>query len=289
MAQPRKYLDFAGRLRRLLLAGITVVALALVMPANILLAETPEVLVELDREQIFVGETVHYRVLLNHCGMQAEPDMSDFKQFDVRLVSRREIQTTQIIDDGRQRQRVVRMGPLYEYQLTPHIAGSVHVPAPSAEIDGKTYLGQTLTLKVTEIEDQDLVHLEMSFEPESVYPMQPFRLRLTLAVKGLPDPASETDPLKLRRALPSLTIPWADDEQLDDALHREPSRVGRNHKCADAAFLGSGGIGNREQNTVICNRCVAGPDLAAVDAPSIAVFLRPRADHTCVRTGVGLG
>ena len=223
MAQPRTYLDSAGRLRRLLLAGITVATLLVMMPSHILLAETPEVLVELDREQIFVGETVHYRVLLNHCGMQAEPDMSDFKQFDVRLVSRREIQTTQIIDDGRQRQRVVRMGPLYEYQLTPHMAGNVHVPAPSAEIDGKTYLGQTLTLKVTEIEDQDLVHLEMSFEPESVYPMQPFRIRLTLAVKGLPDPASGTDPLKLRRTLPSLTIPWANDEQLDDALQpKEP-------------------------------------------------------------------
>ncbi len=217
MAQSRTYLDSIRRRRHL--AGITIAILLVMMPWHGLLAETPQVLVELDREQIFVGETVHYRVLLNHCGMQAEPDMSDFKQFDVRLVSRSEIQSTRIIG----RQRLVRMGPLYEYQLRPRMTGSLHVPAPSVEIDGKTYVGQTLTLKVSEIEDQDLVRLEMSSEPESVYPMQPFRIRLTLAVKGLPDPASETDPLQLRRALPSLTIPWADDEQLDDALEpKEP-------------------------------------------------------------------
>jgi hypothetical protein len=91
------------------------------------------------------------------------------------------------------------------------------------EIDGKTYVGQKLTLTVSEIEDQDLVHLKMSIEPESVYPMQPFRIRLTLTVKGIPAPASETDPLKLRRLLPSVTIPWADDKQLDEALSpKEP-------------------------------------------------------------------
>jgi hypothetical protein len=103
------------------------------------------------------------------------------------------------------------------------MTGILEVPAPTVEIDGKTYVGQKLTLTVSEIEDQDLVHLKMSIEPESVYPMQPFRIRLTLTVKGIPAPASETDPLKLRRLLPSVTIPWADDKQLDEALSpKEP-------------------------------------------------------------------
>jgi len=201
------------------LAGIAIATLLVMLQSLSLLAETPQVLVELDQTQIFVGETVHYRVLLNNCGMQAAPEMSGFEQFDVKLVSRTRIQSTRILN-GR---RLDRIGPLYEYQLTPRMAGTLTVPGPSVEIDGKTYVGQTLTLKVSDIEDQDLVRLKMSTDPESVYPMQPIRIRLTVAVKGLPAPVSETDPLQLRRVLPSLTIPWADDEQLDDALEpREP-------------------------------------------------------------------
>lgn len=203
--------------------GSALALLTVMLPFHTLWGEPPEVLVELDRDQVFVGEAVQYRVLLNHCGMQAEPDMSGFTQFDVKLVNRSEIETTRILDDGRQRQRVVRVGPLFEYQLTPRAAGNIQVPAPRVEIDGKTYAGQTLRLKVSEIEAQDLVYLAVTTDPESVYPMQPLRIRLTLAVKGLPDPASDTDPLQLRRPLPSLTIPWADDKQLDDALQpQEP-------------------------------------------------------------------
>jgi len=186
-------------------------------------AETPEVLVELTREQVYVGEAVNYRVMLNHCGMQAEPDMSKFTGFDVKLVNKVQIQNARIISKDGQRQRVIEIGPLYEYELTPHATGTIQVPAPTVEIDGKTYVGKSLLLQVADLDDQDLVYLNVTTEPESVYPMQPVQIRLSMTVKGLPESAADHDPLELRRTLPSLTIPWADDEQLGDALQpKEP-------------------------------------------------------------------
>jgi hypothetical protein len=196
------------------IACIAITTVLVLIPSLRLFADSPQVLVELSGTQVFVGESVHYRVLLNHCGMQAAPDMSKFENFEIRLVGRTQIQST-TISRGR---RIDRIGPLYEYELTPRVAGKLNVPPPSVEIDGKTYVGQALTLTVLEVEAQDLVRLKVSTHPASVYPMQPFQIRLTLAVKGLPPPVSERDPLELQRVLPSLKIPWADDEQLDDAL-----------------------------------------------------------------------
>ncbi len=186
------------------------------------LGQAPEVLVELDQEQAFVGEPVDYRVLLNHCGMESEPDMSAFDAFDVKLVSRSQIQSSRSIRNGGRRQQVVRIGPLFEYQLRPRRAGRIEIPGPTVQVDGTTYQGRVLSLQVADIDDQDLVYLEVTTEPESVYPLQPFQVRLTMAIKSLPEPAAETDPLRLRRRLPLLTIPWADDDFLDDAL--QPQR-----------------------------------------------------------------
>ncbi len=207
-----------NRLCRPVGCGVAAAFLLTMLPIAGARAETPEVLVELDRTQVYVGEAVNYRVLLNHCGMQAEPDMSAFRDFDVKLVSRTQIQSTRIVNNGGTREQQVRLGPLYEYQLTPHKTGRLQVPGPSVEVDGQTYVGANLRLDVADVDDQDLVYLTVTTEPESVYPLQPIRIELTIAVKGLPDPATDQDPLKLRRTMPTLTIPWADDERLGDAL-----------------------------------------------------------------------
>ena len=71
-----------------------------------------------------------------------------------------------------------------------------------------------MPLVVTAPQDQDIVRMEITAEPDSVYPMQPFTVILSISVKELPEPNSNVNPISVQTSPPELQIPWVDDEQL---------------------------------------------------------------------------
>jgi hypothetical protein len=181
-------------------------------------ADDPEIIVELDRREIFLGETVQYTVLLNHFGSTARPALDDSDRVAVRLVQQTVANSSFYQSNGLREQRIVRQGPVFVYELRPLTAGAIQVPRASAETAGKQVHSQPLTLKVNEIAAQDLVLLDLEADRDRVYPTQAFRLRLTVAVKRLPDPVSDRDPLSIQGRLPELSVPWVNDEKLPAGL-----------------------------------------------------------------------
>ena len=60
--------------------------------------------------------------------------------------------------------------------------------------------------------------MEISTEPKSVYPMQPFTLILSIKVKELPEPYTGENPVGVQTEPPQLQIPWVDDDSLPEGL-----------------------------------------------------------------------
>lgn len=178
--------------------------------ASASVAHSQEIKVELKHDKIYEGDSVQYNVLLSNFDESAEPDLNEFKEFDVKATG-----------SGitvRQFGRSIRRTRVFEYLLTPHGRGVVEVPSPTVEQDGQSYRGDTVMLTVAAAEEQDVARLEVTASREEVYPMQPFEVRLTIAVKSLPEPHENKSPVSVQDPAPRLSIPWAEDDQLPDGL-----------------------------------------------------------------------
>ena len=170
--------------------------------------------VELDRQQIYEGESVLYQVTLNHVENPSRPELKGFDDFDVQSAGEQSISSISIFNGRRTELR----GVVYRFFLTPKRAGRLEIPGPTVTIDGVTVRGRPVALEVTAPEEQDVAILELSATPSEVYPMQPFTVRLNIAVKALPAPNSDLDPMTLPNQSAALSIPWTDDKELPDGV-----------------------------------------------------------------------
>ncbi|MCA9119293.1 MAG: BatD family protein [Planctomycetaceae bacterium] len=177
-------------------------------------AQDGEVIVELDRERIYEGESVRYRVFLSRFDQPAEPELVGFDAFVVQQAGTQQVNSSSIrIINGR-RQQVTRRGIIYEYLLTPQKTGQIPIPAPIVKVDGEPVPSKSVTLTVVPAEEQDIAVLDMTSSHTVVYPMQPFDITLKIFIKPIPEPESDHDPLSVQNPLVQLTLPWAEDEAL---------------------------------------------------------------------------
>ncbi len=174
-------------------------------------AEDAEIEVSIGADEIFFGESVDYQVEIRNSKNPSAPDMSAVKQqFDVVAngdASRN--QSSTYIINGRVTQQNL-FSHVYQYRLTPKLAGKLIIPSITASIDGKVLTSDQVALRVLEIEKQDLVLVEIETSHAKVFPTQPFTITLRVFVQPLPNGA-DRDPLTpLRRQPPHLQINWAD-------------------------------------------------------------------------------
>lgn len=194
-----------------------------VLPAAAAQAQSPELIVEIDRTQIYEGESFVYRVTLNHVEDPPQPDLSGFDDFDTAFLGQQSLDSRQISIINGRRSEVIRRGRQFTWRLTPRRSGVLTIPAPTAEVDGETLTGRAVEVQVRPPDVQDTVILQQSVSRATVYPMQPFTVKLVIAVKDLPEPARSRDPLTVQPQLPVLNVPWLDDAQLSDGLIPERS------------------------------------------------------------------
>jgi len=181
-------------------------------------AQSPELLVETDRQQIFEGESFLYQVTLNHVENPSAPDLEGFGEFEVTSLGTRSLNSSHITIINGRRSEIIRRGQQYSYRLTPKKSGELTIPAPVAIVGGKTLKGRELEVRVVPPQAQDTVILDYSVDRLNVYPTQPFTVSLVIAVKELPDPFNDRDPLTVQQDPPVLSIPWMDDNQLAENL-----------------------------------------------------------------------
>ena len=180
--------------------------------------DPPRVIAELGSPTIYEGESVQYIVAVDNLENPPTPKLDGFEQFDVRSAGSNNMNSTNIVltPQGRRTTRTYRTA--FIFVLTPKQSGTLELPAPTVEIDGTTIRGNPLTLRVVAPDDQDLVLLDIQVDRPHVYPMQPFTVLLSIAVKGLPDPLQSRNPLDVQNSPPALSIPWVVDDDLPEGL-----------------------------------------------------------------------
>ncbi|MBN2578062.1 MAG: BatD family protein [Pirellulales bacterium] len=184
--------------------------------------DQPELLVEVDRTEIYEGESVLYRVTLNHVEHPSPPKLEGFdRDFTVTSLGEQSLDFQNVMIINGRRTETIRRGRQYNYQLTPKRTGELTIPAPTAEVDGVTLRGRAVRISVEPASRQDVVRMEITVAPQAVYPLQPFQVTLSIAVKALPGPEADKNPLGVQSAPPQLIIPWANDRRLPEGLEPE--------------------------------------------------------------------
>jgi hypothetical protein len=177
--------------------------------------DQPEVITQVDRQQVYLGESVIYNVTVNHVEDPSAPSLDGFDDFHVESVGQQSLNSQQITIINGRRSQIIRRGMLFQYRLTPRTAGAVTIPAPTATVDGEEITGRAIPISVVAAEEQDIVILEVSSDRTTVYPLQTFTVTLKLRVRELPGELSERSPLSVQEDQPvRLTAPWLDDENL---------------------------------------------------------------------------
>ena len=189
-------------------------------------AQQPELLVEVDRTEIYQGESFRYNVTFNHfddsggrnSADSTKPILDGFDDFEVKFLGDRSLSSQRITIINGRRSEEIRRGHEFQYQLTPKHTGTLTIPAPSAQVDGEELMGAPLVVRVVPPDEQTDVSLELSASRDQVYPMQTFTIELKVYVRGLPGDYEEVDPLSIQRDPPALDIPWLVDDYLPEGI-----------------------------------------------------------------------
>ncbi len=170
----------------------------------------PELNVQLDPKDIFMGETATYLVQVRNLKNGAKPNLSDFdKDFSVKEAGDQSQNSTSVNwVNGNVTQRTV-YAHIYQYTLSPKRAGLLTVPAPFITVDGQKFVGVPSQLNVRSQEKQDIVLAEIVPSKTRVYPTQPFDVTLRILIR--PTPTLETrEPLSLLERPVDLQLDWVE-------------------------------------------------------------------------------
>ena len=203
--------------------SVPMLACLALLAADPVAAQQPELIVEIEKQEIYEGESVLYRLTLNHVDQPVEPELPGSKDFLVVKLGEQSLDSQQITIINGVRRVVVRRGRQYSYRLTPRRNGDLEIPAPTAQVGNEELQGRVVALRVVPPSDQDAVLLEFGVDRDRVYPMQPFRLKLTLSVKDLPGEFASRDPLTVQSDPPVMQAAWLDDQQIPDGIRADLS------------------------------------------------------------------
>ena len=170
----------------------------------------PELVVQLDPKDIFLGETATYLVQVRNLKNGAKPNLIDFdKDFTVKEAGDQSQNSTSVNwVNGNVTQRTV-FAHIYQYTLLPKRAGMLTVPAPYIVVDGQKIQGVPSQLNVRGPEKQDIVAAEIIPSKTRVYPTQPFDITLRVLIR--PTPTLETrDPISLLERPVELQLNWVE-------------------------------------------------------------------------------
>ena len=213
--------DSIVRLMRRRIASRFLFGLAFLSIASLsgnLCAQEPELIVEIEKREIYEGESVRYVVTLNHVDNPTAPVLTGLDDFDIVNLGEQSLNSQQItIINGRQTE-IIHRRMQYNYRLTPKQSGVFTIPAPTVKVGSDVLTGRAVTLRVVAPENQDTVILTLDVDRESVYPMQPFELSLTIAVKELPGELKDKDPLSVQPTPPALRFPCLTDDEIFDGI-----------------------------------------------------------------------
>ena len=209
---------------------------------EVVFGQAPNIKSELDRSQIYFGETVTYSITVRNAEKHEPPEVEAPPAIELQAIGNRVLDTKIAVTRNGRRREFVRKGRQYNYRLTPTQPGRYTIPAPTVkvQVDGasKSIQGSTTTLIVRAPDVQSNVLVEVDADRSVVYPAQPFTLTLRILIRDLPGDLSGRNPLAIyekdplgfpgvsrqrRPGPPLLEIPWLDDDLIPTGVNPQES------------------------------------------------------------------
>ena len=137
-------------------------------------ADTPKVSIEIDKDQVVLGDSIRLTVTVEGLSPNAPPELSPIPNFDVRyLGSRTESfsSVTVIIQGKKMEEHRSGGGTQFEYALIPKKIGTFTIPPLSFMMEGKNYeTSEPYLIRVTDMpQAEGDIFLKVSSDKETVY------------------------------------------------------------------------------------------------------------------------
>ena len=152
----------------------------------------PEIVCSVSEEEIFIGESLTYQVDIQNAENPNTPNIASLdEKFTVEFLGdQSRNQSSTMIINGKISQSST-FSHVYQYRLTPKLAGTLTIPEVTATIDGKNLISNSLSVRVLDIPKQDTVVAEIIPSLSKVYPTQSFTVKLRVLVQPIADTREE--------------------------------------------------------------------------------------------------
>ncbi|MDR3108821.1 MAG: BatD family protein [Planctomycetaceae bacterium] len=224
---------------------INILLILLLLTLTPVALSATSVILETDRDSLYEGESIFYRITITD---EAAIDKSlvadtsawngfrsvfhgrdDSSRFSSSYINGKQTSVSQYI-------------ARFTYEIFPQKNGNVILPFPKIVLNQKTLLPDrvavngrevnrsrlnpdgSLALQVQPPTVQDNVILNLSTSRNTVYPLQPFDIVLTIRMKELRGSYSQDDPLSLLQQPPRLQIAWVETESLQRGIKPQTDR-----------------------------------------------------------------
>lgn len=155
-----------------------------------------EARIEVNREQIYLGESfILYLRVQGRDDPALRPDLSALPEAEIRALGSQSASSRRIrIVNGRMHSEAT-LGRTFAFEVRPARPGTFAAGPIRLESDGTEIRVSGPDVRVIGLNDQDQVRIEIRASRETVYVSQPFTLTLDIAVRALPPPHSDIEPL----------------------------------------------------------------------------------------------
>lgn len=184
-------------LSTLLRRGMAGVGLALLCHAAGA-ADDAGIKVVLNRQEVFLGESVSMEVQISGATDAPDPDLSAITNASIRLVGSmpQNRSYTTIINGQVQTERF--LGRVFYYEVTPAAAGVFRAGPVAAVVRGKRLTHPGTTITVHGVEDQDIVRLSIEASRPAVLVDETFEVTLSIAIQALTGQFASYEPMDPR-------------------------------------------------------------------------------------------
>lgn len=181
----------------------------LCLTGAVALAGSASMSVTLNRNRIYLGESVILSIQVSGADGDTTPDLGGIRKCNIRALGSRDISNYSVVFVNGVMRREGFSGRVFSYELTPQEAGEITAGPIRVTAGGSVLSDPGPAITVTGVTQQELVSIAVAPSRDAVLVDEPFDIRLTVRMRRLPAPFADTDPL-FPGAPPVLQVPFID-------------------------------------------------------------------------------
>lgn len=169
----------------------------------------------------YLGESCQVQVVVSGAETDvAEPDVTALSQWaDVRSLGQQNQSMSRIVNNNGRVQQSVTVIRIFSYELTPSRSGSFRTGPIRVKADGRNLERTGPAVTVQGVDQQDTVLVSLHPSSTSVLVEEPFRLTLSVAIRALPAPYADVEPISPRQ-LPRISAEFLEIRPSDKDMKR---------------------------------------------------------------------